>query len=58
MPYGPYRYLVRYADLILRTFVNTVAINEGTQAVDAQETSVVIPIGGGATPAPLTPPPR
>ncbi|HKQ38560.1 MAG TPA: SLBB domain-containing protein [Verrucomicrobiae bacterium] len=49
VPYGPYRYLVRYADLILRTFLNTVAINEGTRAASARQTSVVIPIGGGAT---------
>lgn len=49
VPYGPYRYLVRYADIILKTFVGTVAINEGTRAVrsDAGQTGVVIPIGGG-----------
>jgi protein involved in polysaccharide export with SLBB domain len=56
VPYGPYRYLVRYADLILRTFMNTVAINEGTRAVssDANRTGVVIPIGGGPSAAPAT----
>jgi protein involved in polysaccharide export with SLBB domain len=52
VPYGPFRYLVRYADLILKTFVNTVAINEGTRAVNAVQTSVVIPIGGGTQTAP------
>jgi len=52
VPYGPYRYLVRYADLILKTFVNTVAINEGTRAVNAAQTSVVLPIGGGTQPPP------
>jgi len=54
VPYGPYRYLVRYADLVLRTFLNTVAVNEGTRAVrsDAGKAGVVIPIsGGGTTPA-------
>ena len=55
VPYGPYRYLVRYADIILKTFVNTVAINEGTRAVDARQTSVVIPIGGGTQ---TVPPPQ
>jgi len=59
VPYGPYRYLVRYADLILRTFINTVAINEGTRAVssDANRTGVVIPIGGGPAPVTITAPP-
>ena len=60
VPYGPYRYLVRYADLILKTFVSTVAINEGTRAVrsDAGQTGIVIPIGGGPSQpvAPVTPP--
>lgn len=53
VPYGPYRLLVRYADLILKTFVSSVAINEGTRAVrsDFGQTGVVIPIGG-ITPAP------
>lgn len=58
VPYGPYRYLVRYADLILRTFLNTVAINEGTRAASARQTSVVIPIGTGTSTTPLTQPPR
>ena len=58
VPYGPYRYLVRYADLILRTFLNTVAINEGTRAVNAQRTSVVIPISGSTPTTPLQVPPR
>jgi polysaccharide biosynthesis/export protein len=56
MPYGPYRYLVRYADLILKTFVNTVAINEGTRAVGGVQSSVVIPIGGGTVTTPPPPP--
>ena len=57
VPYGPYRYLVRYADLILKTFVSTVAINEGTRAVrsDAGKAGIVIPIGGGGT-TPVTTP--
>ena len=33
MPFAPYRVLERYANLILNTFVSTVAINEGANAV-------------------------
>ena len=57
VPYSPYRYLTRYADLIVRTFVGTVAINEGTRAVvrDAGQTGVVIPVGGGSAPIPASP---
>ena len=57
VPYGPYRYLVRYADIILKTFVNTVAINEGTRSVGGEDSRVVIPIGSGGTqvtPVPIT----
>ena len=32
VPFSPYRTLVKYADLILKTFVQTVAINEGARA--------------------------
>ena len=57
VPYSPYRYLYRYADLIVKTFVGSVAINEGARAVikDAGRTGVVIPIGGGSGVAPITP---
>jgi polysaccharide biosynthesis/export protein len=58
VPYTPYRYLTRYADLIVKTFVGSVAINEGTRAVirDAGDTRVVVPlqpVGGGATATPV-----
>ena len=55
VPYKPYRYLSRYADLILKTFVGSVAINEGARAVvkDAASTGVVIPVGGGSAVAPV-----
>jgi polysaccharide biosynthesis/export protein len=59
VPYGPYRYLVRYADLILKTFVNAVAINEGARVTDGQGVGVVQTIGPPVTaPAPVvsTPP--
>jgi protein involved in polysaccharide export with SLBB domain len=39
VPLSPYRYLSKYADLILTTFVRAVAINEGSRA------------GGATTPA-------
>ena len=58
VPYGPYRYLVRYADLILKTFVNTVAINEGARVTSSEGPGVVQTIGGPAVGTPLTPPPR
>jgi hypothetical protein len=32
VPLSPYRYLSKYADLILTTFVRAVAINEGARA--------------------------
>jgi polysaccharide export outer membrane protein len=40
IPYTPYRTLGRYMDLILRTFVQTVGVNEGAHAVDANAGSV------------------
>ncbi|MBU6399379.1 MAG: SLBB domain-containing protein [Verrucomicrobia bacterium] len=33
VPFAPYRTLLRYADLILTTFVQTVGVNEGASAV-------------------------
>lgn len=61
VPFTPYRRLKRYLNLILDTFVSSVAINEGTRAVlgqeDAGATGVVIPIGGRAPAAPPPPPP-
>jgi polysaccharide export outer membrane protein len=56
VPYGPYRYLVRYADLVLKTFVNTIAINEGARVTTDQGPGVVQTIGSPATsPAPTIP---
>ncbi len=40
IPYTPYRTLGRYMDLILRTFVQTVGVNEGAHAVDSNAGSV------------------
>ncbi|MBA4150407.1 MAG: SLBB domain-containing protein [Verrucomicrobia bacterium] len=55
VPLEPYRHLRRYADLILNTFVTSVAINEGTRSVSrvAAPTGVVIPLGSSIT---VTPP--
>jgi polysaccharide export outer membrane protein len=52
VPYSPYRYLAKYADVILQTFVSSVAINEGARAVvrsPAGPTGIFIPIGSGIT---------
>ncbi len=48
VPYVPYRTLERYANLILNTFVSTVAINEGARAVTRNFVPVGVSIGGGA----------
>ena len=40
IPYTPYRTIGRYVDLILRTFVQTVGVNEGAHAVDSSAGSV------------------
>lgn len=58
VPFSPYRYLEKYANIILQTFVSSVAINEGTRAVartPTGPTGVFIPIGSGIT---VTPPPQ
>lgn len=50
VPYTPYRLLMTYGDMILRTFVQTVAVNEGARAVsrNAGVVGVAINPGGGA----------
>ena len=40
IPYTPYRTIGRYVDLILRTFVQTVGVNEGAHAVNSSAGSV------------------
>ena len=58
VPYEPYRYLVRYVDLIMNTFVSTVAINEGIRSVSSgattTQTGVFIPVGSGVSIVPPT----
>jgi hypothetical protein len=57
VPFEPYRYLIRYADIIMNTFVSSFAINEGIHAVTsgpAQPAGVFIPVGSRFS---VTPPP-
>ena len=63
VPLSPYRYLRRYVDVILNTFVTSTAINAGSYAVTKQEGftgGVFIPVGSGVQIIPpVTPtPPR
>jgi polysaccharide biosynthesis/export protein len=52
VPFAPYRYLTRYAQLIIDTFVSSAAINAGTSWIGQPVggAGVFIPVGG-ATPA-------
>lgn len=47
VPFTPYRTLVKYADLILQSFVRAVAINEGARAVSDDPVPVGVNIGFG-----------
>lgn len=49
VPYSPYRYLTKYLDLILRTFVRAVAINEGARAVNPGAAPAGVSIGVAGT---------
>jgi len=49
VPFTPYRTLERYANLILNTFVATVAINEGARAVSANVVPVGVNVGSGSS---------
>jgi protein involved in polysaccharide export with SLBB domain len=61
VPFSPYRYLQRYAEIILNTFVSASAINAGSAAVAKQPTGgagVFIPVGSGIQIVPpVSPPP-
>ncbi len=52
VPFTPYRTLTRYLDLIVRSFVQTVAINEGARAVSREAVPVGVNIGVGGSPSP------
>jgi hypothetical protein len=61
VPFSPYRYLQRYAELILNTFVSASAINAGTSMIAKEQTfgaGVFIPVGSGVSIIPpVSPPP-
>lgn len=61
VPLSPFRYLYRYLEVVLNTFVSSAAINAGSSAVISQPTGgagIFIPIGSGITVTPpVNPPP-
>jgi polysaccharide export outer membrane protein len=62
VPFSPYRYIQRYLEVILNTFVSSAAINAGSQAVLKQPSQggagIFIPVGSGIQVIPpVTPPP-
>jgi polysaccharide biosynthesis/export protein len=61
VPFSPYRYLVRYVELAIDTFVSSAAINAGIRAAGVPQTGgagVFIPVGSGVQIIPpVSPPP-
>jgi polysaccharide biosynthesis/export protein len=60
VPFAPYRYLTRYAEMILDTFVSASAINAGSQLVSTTPSfgaGIFIPVGSGIQVIPPTAPP-
>jgi polysaccharide export outer membrane protein len=60
VPFSPYRYLTRYAQLIVDTFVSSAAINGGTSLVGQPQgvAGVFIPVGSSIQVLPpISPPP-
>ena len=61
VPFSPYRYLWKYVELAVNTFVSASAINAGTRLVNEPTTGgagVFIPVGSGVQIIPpVTPPP-
>ncbi|HSU54338.1 MAG TPA: polysaccharide biosynthesis/export family protein [Candidatus Dormibacteraeota bacterium] len=63
VPFSPYRYLDKYLELVLNTFVSAAAINAGTSAASKNNgvsggAGVFIPVGSGVQILPpVTPPP-
>lgn len=45
VPYNPYRFLTKYLDLVLLTFVRAVAINEGARAAEPESAPAGVSIG-------------
>lgn len=60
VPFSPYRYLRRYAEVVLNTFVSASAINAGSYMVTKQTgfgPGVFIPVGSGVSIIPPVAPP-
>ena len=60
VPFSPYRYLTRYAQLVVDTFVSSAAINGGTSLIGQPvgAAGVFIPVGSGVQILPpISPPP-
>jgi|ERR1041385_8108435 protein involved in polysaccharide export with SLBB domain len=61
VPFSPYRYLEKYAEVVINTFVSSAAINAGSAAVNKQPTGgagIFIPVGSGVQIIPpVNPPP-
>ena len=60
VPFSPYRYLTRYAQLVVDTFVSSAAINGGTSLIGQPQgaAGVFIPVGSGIQVLPpISPPP-
>ncbi|HLP76428.1 MAG TPA: SLBB domain-containing protein, partial [Candidatus Paceibacterota bacterium] len=60
VPLSPYRYLRRYAEIALNTFVSSVAINAGTSLASRGNNAgagIFIPVGSGIQVITPTPPP-
>jgi polysaccharide export outer membrane protein len=61
VPFSPYRYLEKYAEVIINTFVASAAINAGASAINKQPSGVggiFIPVGSGVQIIPpVSPPP-
>ena len=60
VPFSPYRYLTKYAQLVVDTFVSSAAINGGAKAVGqpAGTGGIFIPVGSGVQILPpISPPP-
>jgi len=60
VPFSPFRYITRYAQLIVDTFVSSAAINGGTSLIGqpAGTAGIFIPVGSGIQVLPpISPPP-
>jgi protein involved in polysaccharide export with SLBB domain len=59
VPFAPYRYLTKYLNIILDTFVSSVAINEGARAAvrEQDQPGIFIPLGSRiiVNPQPVVP---